>query len=555
VPPETQFAPTVSVVVNTNGRLTALGHLFDGLRHLDYPNFEVCVVCGPTPDGTRELVASYGDALKSADCPELNLSQSRNIGIACAAGDIVAFIDDDAIPEPEWLTQLVAPFEDDAVGAAGGFVYDHTGCTYQHTFGVCDRLGNARLGLQEPTPEYNYPFSTWFPHAMGTNTAFRRTKLIAIGGFDEEYEYYLDESDVCCRLNDLGEKISQLDNAFVYHKFLPSHMRGADMVPTAWFPILKNKIYFSFINNFGHFSFQELYADAVRFVALHRKEVEVHFHFERIPGLALEKFDADADRAWEVGVKRGLSGERRIRPASYFADPPPFRRFPLLQAEGGRKTFVFLSEIYPPAKMAGVARYTYDIARAIGAVGHTVHVLTTGEHFNRVDFEEGVWVHRMDPLTFPAQTLPDGTPIPQRILNYSATQLDEIDRIATRRKIAAVEGSSWDCECLAAIMDGRYPCVVNVVTPFSCWLDTHQEHREDPAWMKDFGDPILAAEKYLFARSPGIIAAGRAIANSVAERYGVDLSDDRTCFIPHGMADMVPLPRSRDGGGGGGDRG
>jgi glycosyltransferase involved in cell wall biosynthesis/GT2 family glycosyltransferase len=536
--------PRISIVINTNGRVDGLRHTLESLRHLDYPNFEVCVVYGPTLDGTRELVASFGEALKSADCPELNLSRSRNIGIACAAGDIIAFIDDDAVAEPEWLTQLVAPFDDEIVAASGGFVYDHTGYTYQYRFAGCDRLGNPRFNTDKTFADYNYPFSTLFPYVQGTNCAFRRKILVEVGGFDEEYEFYLDETDLCCRLNDHGKRIAQLKSAFVHHKYLASHIRKRNRVTVDRYAIVKNKIYFSMINSLSHHSYAEICSDALRFTTDQRSELQEHFDAGRIAYCVLANFDADADRAWEAGLKRGLSGQRRIRPVSYFADPPPFRQFPILRAEGGRKSFVFLSDMYPPATMGGVARYTHDIARTIGALGHTVHVLTTGEDFSRVDFEEGVWVHRIVPQSFPAQNLPDGTPIPQHILNYSATQLSEIDRIAKHREITAVEGSSWNCECLAAIMDGRYPCIVNVVTSLSNWLDTHPEYREDPAWMRDFGHPMLAAETYLITHSAGIIAASRAIVDSVEERYGVDLSNDRICFIPHGIADTASLPRS-----------
>ena len=41
---------------------------------------------------------------------------SRNIGIEAAAGDIVAFIDDDAVPHPGWLSELVRPYADARVG-------------------------------------------------------------------------------------------------------------------------------------------------------------------------------------------------------------------------------------------------------------------------------------------------------------------------------------------------------------------------------------------------------------------------------------------------------
>src|ERR1035438_3118217 len=116
---------SISIVINTDNRLSFLKRTLCSLLSLDYDTFEVCVVYGPTADGTKEDLANYGNGIKLAACPQRNLSQSRNIGIAMASGDVVAFIDDDAVPEAEWLTDLAKSYANSDVGAAGGFVYDN----------------------------------------------------------------------------------------------------------------------------------------------------------------------------------------------------------------------------------------------------------------------------------------------------------------------------------------------------------------------------------------------------------------------------------------------
>ena len=55
------------------------------------------------------------------------------------------------------------------------------------------------------------------PHLLGCNCSFRKSALIEIGGFDEEYEYFLDETDVIFRIVDAGYLVAQLPNAFVHH--------------------------------------------------------------------------------------------------------------------------------------------------------------------------------------------------------------------------------------------------------------------------------------------------------------------------------------------------
>src|SRR3569832_2686096 len=108
-----------SVVINTDNRLDYLKRTLSGVRFLEYPDFDVCVVAGPTPDGTREYLATLGGAIKLDFCERRNLSKSRNIGIAMADGDVVAFIDDDSVPEAEWLNDLAKAYDDDMVGGAG----------------------------------------------------------------------------------------------------------------------------------------------------------------------------------------------------------------------------------------------------------------------------------------------------------------------------------------------------------------------------------------------------------------------------------------------------
>jgi glycogen(starch) synthase len=544
------MTPRFSIVINTNGRCESLERTIESFRQVDYPAFELCVVYGPSRDGTADLVLDYlaKGVIKAQACPDRNLSQSRNLGIAMASGDIVAFIDDDAIPEPEWLTDLAAAFKVPQIAAAGGKVYDPSGFTAQYLYSACDRLGNAKLDLSEAATEYNFPFSNVFPYVQGTNAAIRRSVLVEIGGFDEEYEFYLDETDVCCRLVDIGYGIAQLPNAVVHHKFLPSHLRNEARITTVRYPVIKNKIYFSLINNHGHFSLDHTLRDAARFVDHHRADLRQHVVAGYLASSVLDDFEQDTELAWKTGLQRGLSGERRTRPAAYFEKAGSFLPFPTCRAEGHRMTFVFLSPTYPPAGMDGVARYTLDISQAISGLGHGVHVITRSETANTVDLEDGVWVHRLVPKAMPPCALPSGTTIPRHIVNQSGTALEEIYRIARARPVDVVEGASWDCECILTLLNGRFASVTNIVTTLSHWLETHKDYRGNAEWMSSFGTPMLEVERYLFEHSQGIVAASQQIARSIEERYGNVFAPEQLGYIPHGLRDMRPMLRSKPSG-------
>jgi glycogen(starch) synthase len=113
---EFQMNPTVSIIVNTLNRDEMLRKVLESFQWLKYQGqFEVIVVNGPSTDNTEEVIESWADKICAAKCGAANLSASRNIGIGLAKGEVVVFIDDDAYPEPEWLVQMVEPFNDSLV--------------------------------------------------------------------------------------------------------------------------------------------------------------------------------------------------------------------------------------------------------------------------------------------------------------------------------------------------------------------------------------------------------------------------------------------------------
>ena len=97
----------VSVVICTLNRANGLIETLECLRHQNYDNFEVVVVNGPSTDNTEEVLAPWADRIRLQRCRVPNLSVSRNIGIRAASGEVVAFIDDDALPEFDWIAQAL----------------------------------------------------------------------------------------------------------------------------------------------------------------------------------------------------------------------------------------------------------------------------------------------------------------------------------------------------------------------------------------------------------------------------------------------------------------
>lgn len=390
-------SPTVSVVVSTNGRLAGLRALVNALRFQCFRNFELCIVRGPAHDGTgsylRELQAA--EKIKAGFCPEPNISRSRNIGVALAAGELIAFVDDDAIPEPTWLAELVGCFGNASVSGAGGSVFQPDGFGLQFRFSFCDRFGNADHTPDVPADDGAFPLSARFPHVMGTNCMFRRDALAAIGGFDEEYDYYLDEADLCCRLVDEGFGIRQNAAAAVHHKFLAGTVRDHGGITVRHYPVLKNQIYFALMNGRAHASIGDILARSAAFIAGHRSDLHRHVQEGRAYPLALRDFDDAVERAWEVGLKRGLSGNRRRRDRRFFSSPEPFRRF----LPGDEEAKGAIAILLPLGDNDNGLHFTVmEEARKMADSGLTVRtfeVLQRPEQLQSVDFLDNVWIHRI----------------------------------------------------------------------------------------------------------------------------------------------------------------
>jgi glycosyltransferase involved in cell wall biosynthesis len=120
----------MSVVVCTHNRAGYLGAVLDALSAQTDPpaGFEVILVDNASTDDTSSVAAEHpiargeDPAFRYVFEPTLGLSAARNRGVNEAAGEIVAFLDDDAIPAPRWAAAILHAFDESTAGAVGGRV-------------------------------------------------------------------------------------------------------------------------------------------------------------------------------------------------------------------------------------------------------------------------------------------------------------------------------------------------------------------------------------------------------------------------------------------------
>lgn len=169
----------ISVVIcaYTEKRWDQLVTAVDSVVRQTLPPFEIVVVIDHNPDLLARARSAFASAVVVPNDEERGLSGARNTGVAECGGEIVAFLDDDAVAAPDWLEQLAAGYDDPLVLGTGGSIspdwhperpswfpeeFDWVvGCTYR--------------GMPEkPSPVRNL---------IGANMSFRREVLVEVGGF------------------------------------------------------------------------------------------------------------------------------------------------------------------------------------------------------------------------------------------------------------------------------------------------------------------------------------------------------------------------------------
>jgi len=207
--------PHISVVVCSYNGARTIRDCCEGLLRLEYPNFEVIVINDGSTDATPEIVSHYDFRLISTE--NRGLSSARNTGWQEAKGEIVAYIDDDAYPDPHWLTYLAAAFMRTPHVGIGGPNLPPPG-----DGPIADCVANAPGG-----PVHVLLSDTEAEHIPGCNMAFRKTVLQAVGGFDPQFRTAGDDVDICWRLQQQGWTIGFSPAAMVWH-----HRRNS--VRTYW---------------------------------------------------------------------------------------------------------------------------------------------------------------------------------------------------------------------------------------------------------------------------------------------------------------------------------
>jgi glycosyltransferase involved in cell wall biosynthesis len=185
---------------------------------------ELILVVDHNPELLARVVAAYPGAVVLPNEQKRGLSGARNTGLKAAAGQVTAFLDDDAIPEPGWVDAIRGHFASSEVMAVGGAVIPRwEGGRQPRWFPIefgwvvgCDYLGLPGNGEEIRNP-------------IGANMAIRRTAFDVVGGFSSligrvgTTPVGCEETDLCIRVRQaLPEAVILRDTTAAVLHFVPS---------------------------------------------------------------------------------------------------------------------------------------------------------------------------------------------------------------------------------------------------------------------------------------------------------------------------------------------
>lgn len=220
--------PSVSVIVVTYGRPEHVRTCLAHLSALQSAPLEIVVVDASPDDRTTRIVRDeFPDVIYLRN--ELGrgtTAESRQLGFNATTGDIVAFVDDDAFAEPEWLDELVKPYLDARVVGVGGRALNGIDGE-EHT-------GTDNIGRLLPDGRLTGNFAAHpgkvveIDHLLGANMSFRRAAINGVGGIRGNYPgtCLCEESDISLRLAQAGGVLVFAPDAVVFHVGAPYGIGG-----------------------------------------------------------------------------------------------------------------------------------------------------------------------------------------------------------------------------------------------------------------------------------------------------------------------------------------
>ncbi|WP_236794535.1 glycosyltransferase [Amycolatopsis sp. GM8] len=240
---DTDPATTVVICAYTERRWDDLVAAVAGVRAQTAPVAEIILVIDHNPELEQRAAAGFSGVLVVPNTGRRGLSGARNTAIELAKGDVLAFLDDDAVPEPDWLEQLLDGYRDPRVLAVGGAARPVWPDGERSRLLPARGAGTGELDWVVGCTYTGQPVTdTPVRNLMGCNMSFRREAFQLAGLFTEDLGRVgrtplgCEETELCIRLEQAspGALIVFRPSSVVRHRVTPDRLTWRYLRRRGW---------------------------------------------------------------------------------------------------------------------------------------------------------------------------------------------------------------------------------------------------------------------------------------------------------------------------------
>jgi len=215
-----------SIIIITWNGIRLLKEFLPSVIASEYADFEIIVADNHSDDETVAWVREYAPEVKVVELDRnYGYAGGNNRAAAAATGDILLFLNNDVAVTKNWLAPLSDTFRNGVADIVQPKLRSWRDPDYFEYAGACggyiDRLGfpfcRGRLfdTVEKDVGQYDQQVPLLW--ATGAALAIRREVFLDLGGFDEEFEFHMEEIDLCWRAQKAGYRCTIQPESVVYH--------------------------------------------------------------------------------------------------------------------------------------------------------------------------------------------------------------------------------------------------------------------------------------------------------------------------------------------------
>ena len=239
--------PTFSIIIVSWNALHHLQNYLPSVAAANYPDYEIILADNASTDGSKKWVREHYPDIKIAELSQnYGYCGGNNRAVTDAEGDILIFLNNDVRVAPDWLHALAECFEDEDVGAVQPkFLSDEKPDYFEYAGaagGFLDQYGypfcRGRIFDTVEKDHGQYDDARDIFWASGAALAIRKELFSRLQGFDEDFEFHMEEIDLCWRIWNNGRRVRYCPQSIIYHL-------GGGSLPMG----SPRKVYYNYRNN------------------------------------------------------------------------------------------------------------------------------------------------------------------------------------------------------------------------------------------------------------------------------------------------------------------